>query len=180
MQRPVWWWGWPFPWGLLMAQGRFGSPCLYGVFDQSGQVCACMQDGSLVIIYTQRLFPGLSFPHAGAAITLCAGQSPCRGWGRAGFEGAGSIGGALCASPPFGWVAWDSAYHRSRVAAAHGPGNKCRLREIPNQRRVPHPFCCARRVRAFPGAAILGAPTSSAVGGESFTYMGGASGNFIK
>lgn len=139
---------------------------------------------SLVVIYTQTLFPVLSFLHTGAAIAFCSGQSLCHRWGRAGFEGAGSSGAALCASPLLGSTAWHSAHHRKRVAAVQDLKGKHGLGEVPSQRKVPHPFWVLRLPsKILPGAVILGAPLSLAMGGKSFTYrneMGGASGNFIK
>jgi len=59
-----------------------------------------------------------------------------------------------------------------------------RCRSFPTKGRYHIPSgCCSFPVRAFPSVVILGAFSSPAMGGESFTYrdeMGGASGHFIK
>lgn len=52
MQKPVGWWGWPFPGGSLHGSGQrlftdseLRSSRLYRGFDQSGQVCVCTRTG---------------------------------------------------------------------------------------------------------------------------------------
>lgn len=94
---------------------------------------------------------------------------PCSGQGRSGFEGAGLGGSTL--------------HTQRRVAAGQDPWGRCRLGEVPSQRKVPHSFwlwCLCCKVLPWSTLPLVLHCLRSGRGVLYLDEMGGASGNFIK